>query len=472
MTAIAEDAVTARTAQRSWAERPIRDRLRCVAAFREGLVGAIDRLTAAVQADVGRSPDEVIGSDLLPVASTCRYLVRSAARVLASRRVSGTPMWLMGCRDVVHRRPHGVVGLIGTWNYPIYLNAIPILHALTAGNAVLWKPSELAARSSAILHELFLQAGVPSEVLRLLPATREIGPALAEADIDFLHFTGSDKVGRQIARRLGERLIPSTLELSGIDAVVVLADADLDLAARSIWYAVTLNAGQTCMATRRVYVARSVMPGLLERLAPYWQRGEPRSLVMPAQVEQAQRLVSDARDRGAKVYPEVTTPPESGFVPTILVSEQDDIAACQEVSFAPLSTVIPFDDVNDMVDRHNRNPFGLTTAIFTKDTSAGEALAGRIRAGAVVINDVIVPTAHPGSPFGGRGASGWGVTKGDEGLIGMTVPQVVTRRGGRFRPHLDLLDHPEKAGTTRGVFLLAHGRTLRERWQGLRLMMK
>ena len=160
----------------------------------------------------------------------------------------------MGSRDVVHRRPWGVVGIIGTWNYPVFLNAIQVAQALVAGNAVLWKPSENVPRTADLTHALFLEAGFPPDLFHKLPATREAGPQLAEAEVNHIVFTGSDAVGRKLAARLGERLVPSTLELSGCDAMFVLADANVEMAARAAWFGVTLNRGQTCIAVRRIFV--------------------------------------------------------------------------------------------------------------------------------------------------------------------------------------------------------------------------
>src|SRR5205814_286741 len=137
------------------------------------------------------------------------------------------------CRDVVHRRPWGVVGVIGTWNYPLYLNAGQVAQALVAGNGVLWKPSEYVPRTADVTHRLFLDAGFPPGLFAKLPATREAGPPLAEAEVDYVVFTGSEAVGRRLAARLGERLVPSTMELSGCDAMLVLEDARARPAAKA-----------------------------------------------------------------------------------------------------------------------------------------------------------------------------------------------------------------------------------------------
>ena len=160
--------------------------------------------------------------------------------------------------------------------------------------------------------------------------------------------------------------------------------------------------------------------------------------------------------------------------PTAVLSPTADLALCREASFAPLVAVVPVDDAAHAVSMHNACPFGLGAAVFTRDADAGRALAAELRAGAVAVNDVIVPTAHPATPFGGRGASGWGVTQGAEGLLGLTVPQVVTVRKGSFRPHVDaaLSRDPSAGDVTRGLLRLSHGRTLGERWRGLRQMVR
>jgi acyl-CoA reductase-like NAD-dependent aldehyde dehydrogenase len=467
----ADETARCRVAQADWFHRPVRDRLRLVRELRHLLVEEADTLTAAVEADVGRPPGEVVATDLLPTAAACKYLLTDAERILRPKKVGRRPLWLYDCRDVVHRRPHGVAGVIGTWNYPVFLNAVPVLHALVAGNGVLWKPSELAPRTADVLHGLFRRAGVPDGLLRLLPATRDAGPQLADADIDFLHFTGSDAVGAKLAARLGERLVPSVLELSGVDAVFVLPDADVRLAARAAWYGATLNAGQTCMASRRAFVHRDVVERFAAELRPLVEMAAPVRLVMPGQAEQARRLQKDAEGRGLQAARGLAAG-GAGTTPAVVFDATPDLALCREAAFAPLLAVLTFADTDQAVAMDRACPFGLTAAVFTADPRAAGGLAARLRVGAVVVNDVIVPTAHPATPFGGRGRSGWGVTQGEEGLLAMTAPQVVTRRLGTFRPHIDSHLAGDTSGdVARGVLRMSHGRGLAERWRGLRQML-
>lgn len=465
MPPLAAELAAARAAQLAWAARPLRDRLAVVREARFLLVERRHAVTAAVEADIGRKPAEVTATDLLPTAAAAKWLTQSAESLLKPRRVGSRPVWLMGCRDTLHRRPRGVVGLVGTWNYPVFLNAVPILHAITAGNAVVWKPSELAPRTAEVLAQWLADAGLAAGVLVTLPATRDGGPLLAESGVDFVHFTGSDTVGRKLAARLGERLIPSALELSGCDALIVRADADPRLAARSAWYAVTLNAGQTCLAARRLFVAESARDKFLDELRPLISRSEGVNLVTPAQREQAERVLNEAASRGL----ELLRTGRGDFAPALILGATPDLAACREALFAPVASLLTYTDEADLLRQESACPFALGASIFTADVAAGQRLAAKLRAGAVTINDVLVPTAHPATPFGGRGASGWGVTQGAEGLLEMTAPQVVTVRGGKFRPHLDAQLEPsasaERAVNT--ILLASHGRTPWARLRGV-----
>ena len=528
MTPFTAEVAAARRAQAAWAARTVPDRLRHIRNLRALLVERMDDIGEAIRADIARPAVEIAGTEVLPTAAALKFLEKRAARILAPRRVSwwDQPTWLMGNRDAVHHRPWGVVGIIGTWNYPIFLNVGQMAQALVAGNAVLWKPSENTPRTAEVTTALFRAAGFPPDLLQTLPATREAGPQLAEADVDHVVFTGSDTVGRHLAKRLGERLIPSTLELSGCDAMFVLADANLDMAVKAAWFGLTINRGQTCIAVRRVFVQRARCEAFVAALAPLLARAEPMGLVTDGQRAQAEKLIADAVARGARQEP---TPPAplpkgkgeeetrslalaastagapggaerseasdspfplgrgaggvgssraggrgSSLPPTLLVDTPADAAICREACFAPVAAVIPFDTVEEALALAKESPFGLSASVFGADAGAAAQVAARVPSGSVIVNDVLAPTAHPATPFGGRGRSGWGTTQGVEGLLAMTTPQVMTVHAGTFRPHLDDAVNPDPAtgDILRGLIRWTHGRGVRAKLGGLWQMVK
>ncbi len=466
----------ARRAQSTWSRLSLRHRLSLVRSFRHLLVEHCDALCAAVARDLDKPSHETLACEVLPLADACRFLERRAACLLRPRRlsISSRPLWLWGQRDTVLRRPRGVVAIIGTWNYPLYLNGTQIVQGLTAGNAIVWKPSEVAPASAAVLHDLLLRAGFPADLCPMLEPTRRAGEALIEADIDHLVFTGSASTGCAIACRLGERLIPSTLELSGCDALFVLNDADVPLAARAAWFGTTLNRGQTCLASRRIFVQRDVYSAFVEALRSEARRASAVALALPAQTRLAERLVREALAEGGRLLLETPAASDDRCVPQAVIDARPDMALCREASFAPIAAVLPFDSVEEALGMERQCPYALGASIFTKDERRARHLAESLRAGMVTINDVIVSTAHPATPFGGSGASGWGSTQGVEGLLEMTVPQVVSARSGSFRPHYELAlgqDARRQEEMLRGLLQSAHAPTWFQRLRGwLRLV--
>ncbi|MBY0230261.1 MAG: aldehyde dehydrogenase family protein, partial [Gemmataceae bacterium] len=251
------------------------------------------------------------------------------------------------------------------------------------------------------------------------------------------------------------------------DAMLLLDDADLKLAARAAWFGVSINRGQTCIAVRRVFVPRPRMEefaALLKEQA----RAAPMRLALPAAAGQMKRLADEAVAAGASLLLPVETDGTT-VTPALLMGVRPEMALCREASFAPILGVLPYDSLEQALEDEARCPFALSASIFSADLRKAAALALRLRAGSVCVNDAVAPTAHPATPFGGRGASGWGSTQGAEGLLGMTVPQVVSTRGGTWRPHYPTAD-PAKAEAQlellRGMLRAKHAPTWWQRMKG------
>jgi aldehyde dehydrogenase (NAD+) len=228
---------------------------------------------------------------------------------------------------------------------------------------------------------------------------------------------------------------------------------------------------------RRSFVDRRVYDDFLAHLAKCAEGAAPLPLTLPAQREQAERLVREAVAAGGRILNPCADPgpgKEALCRPTAVADARPEMNLCREASFAPLLAVLPFDTVDQAVEMAATCPFALGASVFTKRPARAEALAARLRAGAVTVNDVVAPTVHPATPFGGRGDSGWGVTQGAEGLLEMTVPQVVSVRAGRFRPHYDLAAGGRSGGQlelVRGLLEGSHAATLGGRLRGWRRLL-
>lgn len=407
----------ARAAQRRWEATPVRERLAVVRRARHLLADRADPVARAIAAahpkrrgrgDAGVA--ETLTAEVLPTAAACRFLEREAAGLLRPRRRSrrGRPAWLIGHRAVVHRVPFGVVLVIGPGNYPFMLVAVQAVQALAAGNAVVLKPGREASVAADALKRLLDDAGLPEQLLSVLSedvadaqaAMRARDDEAGRPLVDRVVLTGSVDSGRAVLGELADAVVPTTMELSGEDAFIVLDGADLDLAARALRFGRRLNGGETCIRPRRVLVHANVF----DRFADRWA--------------------------GDGVAPQRFTTPD------------------------------------DAVETANGSPYGLGASVFGPPAAAA-AVAARLDVGVVTLNETIVPTADPRLPFGGRGDSGFGVTRGAEGLLEMTRPKVVTRQGGvcrRFRPHYDeptSHDAEAFAATIRALY----GRGAATRWR-------
>lgn len=243
---------------------PLAERLQWLEGFGVRMDRHADDLIKLICIETGKSAWESFASEILPLRASIRWHLNNAPRILAPRRLSGRPWWMLGQRHQVLRLPAGRVAIIATWNYPVQLLGIQLVQSIVAGNITVVKPSENSPRSQGLLLRLAAE-GLRDGTLTRTAATRAAGEELLGArsvdgilPFDHIVFTGSTEVGRVIAKRAAESLTPTTLELSGCDSAIVLASADAKLAAKSLWQAVVLNAGQTCMAPRRIIVEASI----------------------------------------------------------------------------------------------------------------------------------------------------------------------------------------------------------------------
>lgn len=454
-----------------WQEMPISARCRLVGGARHHIVDIMDALVSEVASPQRKRPSETLGAELVPLCDALAFLQKRGARILKTRQVGfkDRPLWMWGVRSQVQRVPRGVVLVIGTWNYPLLLAGVQVAQALAAGNGVIWKPAAGCERSTELLAESFWKAGVPRDCLRVTGSETEHAVATMRQGVDLIVLTGAAETGRKVMRQASETLTPVLLELSGCDAMVVLPGADLDLVINALRFAITLNSGATCIGPRRLMVHQSVAEELSDRTKTLLDGCESYA-VHPAARPGVVAAIESAEQAGANSMrgnADLSRIEQTGEMePLVLDNANADMEAMNADLFAPISGFMIFHDAVEPVQWVNQCPYGLSASVFGPNLAALQ-LAQQLEVGSVVINDLIAPTADPRLPFGGRRQSGFGATRGVEGLIEMTVPKVVIERRSGPAVHLRP-PNPSDPQILGGVLAWQHAASLRKRLAGLR----
>jgi acyl-CoA reductase-like NAD-dependent aldehyde dehydrogenase len=419
----------ARRAGREWARVPVAARLRFVRDARRALARNPTAFAATV-ARADRQPADTIAMEILPLLDAMRLLERRAVQVLRSRRLGrrDRPIWLAGVTTVIERAPYGAVLVIAPGNYPLFLAGVQAVQALVAGNAVIVKPAPGERACLAALRGAFLLAGLPEALFQLTADSADTAERLVAAGPDKVLLTGSGATGRAVLRACAETLTPAVMELAGNDAAIVLNGADAQHAARAIVRAFTLNASHSCIAPRRLFVERDIAPAfltaleaLLVQVAPMPVDARSRARLMP--------LLSQAAQAGATWSANINARADA-LPPLLIRGAPDDAALHASDLFAPVLSLRLVDAWPEAVQLANAQPHGLGASVFGPSAEAGK-VAAALDVGTVTIDDALIPTADPRVPFGGRRQSGFGITRGLEGLLDLTQPKVVLR--GRLR---------------------------------------
>jgi acyl-CoA reductase-like NAD-dependent aldehyde dehydrogenase len=466
----------ARAARPGWEALGFDGRARIMRRAQKWMVDNIERVIDVVVSESGKTYEDAQLADYGYTVGALGFWAKEAQGYLADEPV---PSWnnpvLAGKRLIIRYAPVGVVGVIGPWNYPIANSFGDCIPALMAGNSVILKPSEVTPLSSLLMAEMMRECGLPDDVFQVATGDGSTGAALIDG-VDCVMFTGSTRTGRAVMKAAAERLIPCYLELGGKDPMIVCADANLERAANAAAYYSMNNGGQVCISVERVYVEEPVYDEFVSRVTEQVRRlrqgqpGQPGSVdvgavTFPPQIEIVDDHVRDAVQKGARVLVGGRRRRGDGrfFEPTVLVDVDHSMKIMTEETFGPTLPIMKVADADEALRLANDTEYGLQASVWTRDVERGEALARRIEAGVVCVNDAQVNYSALNLPMGGWKTSGLGTRHGAAGIRKYTKTQslLVTKRA----PNRDLHMFPysrRRTGMLRRMLKLLYGRGKRD----------
>ena len=424
----------ARVAADRWSQLSFAARGEELAAFRRAFARSAEELADLVHRENGKPMLEA----LVEVMMALGHIQHAAARAevaMAPRKVSAG--MLANFRATVSYHPLGVIGVIGPWNYPLFTPMGSIAYALAAGNAVVWKPSELTPLVAQKVEEIARRTFALPDLLQVVTGAGQTGAALAKSAVDKVAFTGSTATGKRVLLAAAERLTPVLLELGGKDPMIVGEDADLEQAAEAAVYGALTNAGQACISVERVYVAEPVHDKFVDEVVRQVRElkvggddGQLGAMTSPAQVAIVKDHLDDAIAKGAKVLTGGPNAITGNYIqPTVLTNVDHRMKVMTDETFGPVIPIAKVDSLDEAVRLANDSRYGLGSSVFAG--RAARAIADKVRAGMTSVNSVMAFAGIPSLPFGGIGESGMGRIHGDEGIreftrIKSTAEQVMS----------------------------------------------
>ena len=426
-----------------WSQTPVKERQKILARWLEIMLAEEEEVARLVSMEGGKPVAEAHLVDVFPALATLSYYSEHLNEMLAFRPVKPDQVLFAHWEAGYRFDPLGVMVVITPWNYLVTIPMGEIVPALGAGNTLVFKPASATVLIGLALGDMARRTGMPPGVLNTVALPGSATDALLDhKDVVKVLFTGSVDVGRPVARRCAERLIPAQLELGGKDAAVVAADARLERTARGLVWGAFVNTGQTCASIERVYAERPIYDRLGRRVVDLTQElrtGDPSlpdtdmgPMTSKGQRDIVARQVEDALAAGARALTGGELPEGPGFFypPTVLADVDESMEVMREETFGPLLPIIAVDSVDEAIRRANDSDFGLTASGWTRSKATAARLQRELDAGTVTINEHLVTAAEVTGSWGGVRESGIGRTHGQFGLYNMVNIKYVIRDPG------------------------------------------
>jgi len=474
----------AKVAQKAWGKTSFAERRRVLEALLAHTVDHKEELCAEVQRGSGKTRENALLGEIWPACEKLRWTIGNGEKHLQPERVSSGLLLHKKARLEYH--PLGVVAAIIPWNYPFQNIINPIIPALMAGNAIVLKPSEWVAWSSArfihALRQVLADAGHDPNLIQAVQGYGETGAALARSAVDMILFIGSVGNGRRVVQASAERVTPVVMELGGKDAFIVCDDAELEQAVHAAMSGCFINCGQNCVASERILVYEGIYDRFTDRaleLTRALRQGSSRNdlvdvgaITTPLQLEVIEKLVASAVKQGARLLcGGKRAHPEQGnfFEPTILADVTPEMDIAREEVFGPVMLLMRVKDDEEAVRVANGVSYGLSSSVFSQNRARAREIASKLEAGMTAINEFGgVTYMVQGLTFGGVKASGYGRMNGREGLRSMcNIKAVVDDRFPIGRPNRIFPVGAADYGRFSGVIDLLYGKGLARRWRGL-----
>lgn len=475
--------VRAKLAQEAWRRTSLAERREVLRKLLEYTVDNKDAICLAVQRDSGKTRENALLGEIWPTCEKFRWMIKNGEKLLGPERVSSGLLMHKSARLEYH--PLGVVAAIIPWNYPFQNIVNPLIPALMAGNAIVLKPSEWVAWSSAIfidaIRGVIEAAGYDPNIVQAVQGYGPTGAALARSAVNMILFIGSVDNGRRVIEASAERVIPVVMELGGKDAFIVCDDADLEQAVHASLAGCYINCGQNCVASERILVYDAIHDAFEKRAAALvreLRQGNGRedlvdlgAIVTPLQLDVIEKAVDRAVAQGARIVTggkRTLTEHGDYFEPTILADVTADMEIAQQEVFGPVMLLMRVRDDAHAVEVANGVSYGLSSSVFSKNRARARAISAELEAGMSAINDFGgITYMAQGLTFGGVKASGYGRMNGREGLHSMCNVKAVVDDRFPINPVNRVFPVAAKDyGVFSAVIELIYGRGLGQRWRG------